>query len=215
MTFARRLRRPRIVLGLLVLAVVATSFLAAAADLPVLPSGALHWDAARPVGWGDFRAVPPADAARRTEIAAIAMTISWSLRFEVTCVPGKSEWKGSIVPSSLEVLNWMDPARSWASLERRSEAVLRHEQRHFDLNEVYRRKLELTLVLLKAAGADAEGAKRTLDAMIHAAAQRLLDTLATQQDRYDLETSHGASVEGQARWDAQIVLWLVDPAKAP
>ena len=214
MTFARRLRRPRIVLGLLALAVVAISLLAAA-DLPVLPSGALHWDAARPVGWGDFRAVPPADAARRTEIAAIAMTISWSVRFEVSCVPGKSEWKGLIVPSSLKVLNWMDPARSWAALERRSEAVLRHEQRHFDLNEVYRRKLEVTLLPLRAAGADAEGAKRSLDAMIHAAAQKLLDTLAAQQDRYDLETSHGASVEGQARWDAQIVLWLVDPAKAP
>ena len=201
-----------------VLGVIVLSFWALAALGTDLASGTAQevvWDQALYIHWGLFLAPPPHDAALRTEAAAIHMTVRWSLSYVARYNASARSWEGAIDRSSLDVINTMEPFLSWVVPGKECETTLNHEQRHFDLNEVYRRKLDLSLSRLTATGASAEITKKLLKQRIDATANETLGSLQEMQARYDRETAHGMNSTEQARWDEMIAAWLVDPNQAP
>jgi len=113
------------------------------------------------------------------------------------------------------VTNTMEPSLSWVVPGKGDGRILRHEQAHFDLNEVYRRKLENLLPWLRAQSASKQGAIDGLDAALHRQANEILEQLRAVQARYDAESGHGNDPAGQARWEARIAAWLLNPAAAP
>ena len=169
------------------------------------------WDASTPLTWDLFRCAAPADAVHRNEAAAIHMTIRWHAKYSVTS--SGSNWTGHV--TSVTVTNTMEPSLSWVVPGKGDDRVLRHEQGHFDLNEVYRRKLEIVLLCLQSQSASKQGAIDELDAALHRRADGILEQLQAAQARYDAESGHGNNPSGQARWEARIAAWLLNPAAAP
>jgi hypothetical protein len=74
--------------------------------------------------------------------------------------------------------------------------LLQHEQRHFDLCEVYARKLRQKLAKRSWTGDDADKIDRIY--------QHLYKELNERQLKYDEETVHGLDTDKQHEWNEQI-----------
>ena len=172
----------------------------------------IAWDAARPLSWSDFQGVAPPTSGNLTEPAAIHMTIHWRVSYSATCANGRT-WSGRV--ETAEVSNVMSPGLSWAVPGQTNALILLHEQTHFDLNEVYRRKLEHALLSVQTQGGSQQGVVDALNERVHAIAKQLLNRLVAMQDVYDAETSPGLNQPVQNRWKDQVSLWLIDPSLAP
>ncbi len=173
----------------------------------------INWDQASPITWSLFQGAPPADASQRTEAAAIHMTIRWHASYSVSSSNGTT-WAGQV--AAITVTNTMEPTRSWVVPGKAIANVLSHEQLHFHLNEVYRRKLECLLLATGACdSATQQGAIDLLNASLHQTANVVLQQLSDMQALYDLQTSHGNNRNEQARWETLINNWLIAPSTAP
>ena len=201
-------RSPRLfsVLGLLVLFLVS----------PVLAQSTqlIPWDSQQPIDWGDFQGTPPANASQLSEAAGIHMTIKWHTQYSARCgTSGGYTWIGAV--EDVIVSNTMNPRFSWVISSKATPTVLRHEQYHFNLNEVYARRLAETLADIQVSAATAESAMSLLDEQIKRSADGILDRLSAIQDRYDAETSNSTNAAAQAQWEHDIDSWLASPSLAP
>jgi hypothetical protein len=175
-------------------------------------SPTLDWDSARPLVWSDFWAPPPLDPAH-PKAAEIAMSLLYTVEHSAARDPATGAWRAHA--SSLVVRNAMERDRSWVAPGHATPAVLNHEQRHFDLNEVYRRVLLTLLGTVTGSGRTAQAAKADFQSQAEAIFQRVTGLNAEMQARYDRETDHGRDAARQAEWDKRIANWLLDPRLAP
>lgn len=173
----------------------------------------VNWDSSTPITWDLFQGPPPADAAQRTEAAAIHMTVRWHASYSVSSTDGLT-WLGQV--AAITVTNTMEPSESWVVPGKAYANVLRHEQSHFDLNEAYRRKLECVLQdTSPCSDATQQGAINLLYSSLHQTANAILQKLSEMQSLYDSQTSHGTNGSEQNRWDQLIRNWLEAPTTAP
>ena len=175
----------------------------------------MSWNPARPLTWEDFQGELNSNVQWTAETAAIHMTIYWYTLFTITYDFETGRWEGTIDNETLQVRNFMDPTRSWVVPGKETPKVLSHEQRHFDLNEIYCRKLRAVLLSLSIRGASIEAVRGTLQTAIDETADRILDASERVQARYDRETVHGNDPSEQDKWDDLIARWLVDPTYEP
>jgi hypothetical protein len=85
--------------------------------------------------------------------------------------------------------------QSWK--RERSDALLRHEQLHFDIAELYARMIRKKVVELQERGIN--------DIKVYnAAIKTLLEESNEADQRYDLETLHGALSKKQAYWELRV-----------
>jgi len=173
----------------------------------------IPWNQERPIEWTDFLGTPPDRP--MAEAAMIDMRVSWRVQYVVSYDPARGGWRGEVTPELVEVSNTMNPFGSWVIAEKADQTLLDHERRHFDLNEVYARRLREELSRVSASGRGADEVKRTLKARINETADRVLSTLAGMQELYDSDTAHGTDLSAQAGWDSLIDAWLRDPGSAP
>lgn len=89
---------------------------------------------------------------------------------------------------------------SWVLPEGRTEYVLRHEQIHFDLTEIYTRKLRKAFEDANITSNDAYEARQIFD--------RISSELSMKQDQYDAETIRGERQDIQEKWEAIVVIEL-------
>jgi len=202
-----------VVLGLVLFLVVFASI--SVICVASLAADVVSWSPNRPIGWDDFQGKPPVQAKNMMEAAQIHMTIRWQLQLIMEYDCQLQIWMAIIDRPSLTVVNTMVPAVSWVDRSRQNSATLNHEQGHFDLNEVYRRKLQAAFAPLTAEGGTAHAAKQALQALIDAASQKILSQLANTQASYDQETHHGTDLQAQTAWDKRIEAWLANSNQAP
>ena len=201
-------RRFRRICSLLVLALLLT-MLAIAQSTQLI-----EWDPDMLLTWEDFQGAPPATAARLSEAAAIHMTIKWHASYSVRSQRASGyAWVGTVEDAI--VSNLMNPRFSWVVQSKATPAILRHEQFHFDLNEVYKRRLVETLADLQIQGSTAEATMTALDERIQQTADGILHRGKAIQDLYDRETANSTDSDVQARWESDIQLWLATPSLAP
>jgi hypothetical protein len=160
-------------------------------DAQLNARGALRWAKDRPLVPGDFRGTPPAAGGQEgahTEYTIIsgARCTGRTLEFHVTAA----------------VL----PAQSWMATElRRSPTevarTLRHEQTHFDISEVYARRIRRKFAEMYDPCSFSEEALQEFS-------DKLVRDEAKEQSRYDGETNHGRTAGTQADWDRQVAAWL-------
>jgi len=167
----------------------------------------LLWSADRPITWADFWASPPPDR-DPAAAAAIATTLEYRLTAAVERLG--AGWQARV--AALTVTAAMERDRSWALPHRRTPAGLLHEQRHFDLTELYRRLLERSLRELVVRGATENDAVQNLLVAAQEVFRAVSERHAQAQARYDRETDHGRNAARQAEWDGRIAAWLGDPA---
>ncbi len=134
----------------------------------------LNWSPKRPLTWEDFKAVPDAKNPHHALTAAnLAVNTKWTednLRFQVYCV--------------------FLPTESW-SKNKVSAKLLHHEQLHFDLTEVFARRLRKELAQL-------HGSSQKEKARI--AVSSVFDDWKAAQHAFDNACEHGLNAAQEHLW---------------
>lgn len=154
---------------------------------PSLYETQIEWAADRKLTWNDFKGEQ--DLVEFPK--ALAVTNS-GFGYE----SGISMFKaGKVFVQSV-----FNTQKSWVLPHGKTEYVLRHEQIHFDITEIYSRKLRKELADAKVTSNDSERAKSIFE--------KVFNELEGRQERYDSETAQGSEKETQEHWEAVVELEL-------
>lgn len=158
------------------------------------PDSAMPWSERRPLEWPDFIGPPPQPDAREAARTTTVLYYAWRCHggatesFEFAAIAGfvpRSSWVRRGIPA--DTLN--------------SSRVLRHEQTHFDLAEVYARRLR------RRFGGISRPCAQT-DADLKSVAAEVVREEASAQRLYDAETDHSLITQRQADWERQVASQL-------
>lgn len=108
----------------------------------------------------------------------------------------------------------MDPKQSWVKPDRKTPELLRHEQGHFDIGEIYARKIRTALAphigtSVTAGGDTANTARDQASSQIQSKLNAIIIPLQQAEDQmqtdYDNETGHRiGNPAAQAAWEQEI-----------
>ncbi|HVK96754.1 MAG TPA: DUF922 domain-containing protein [Flavisolibacter sp.] len=135
----------------------------------------IPWLNHRKLDWADFRSKP------ETHSDAVAST---STSLGITYKVDKSVWSYSIVCN-------FSKHRSWGLLK--TNYILAHEQAHFDITEIFARKLYQAL---QEYSFDTKNFKKD----IHEIYQKIVQEKEAMQEQYDRETDHSRNRKLQYEW---------------
>lgn len=140
----------------------------------------IEWNDNQKVVWEDYKG-------RIADTSKIA-----SSTCGIYCIP-------QIIGDSGEVTltAYFDRTKSWVSKKHSDSLLLQHEQGHFDLTEVYTRKLRKKIASLKLSD-------RNFTAEIQKFYNWAWEDLQKQQEAYDKATDHGAIEFAQSTWENYI-----------
>lgn len=102
------------------------------------------------------------------------------------------------------VYSYMDPSLSGVRPAGNSDYALAHEQLHFDISELYARKIQAVLRELEVEGDDPVRVRFDLEGRLWELRGELLGELTETQSRYDRECSHGMHKRKQKSWKSKI-----------
>jgi hypothetical protein len=156
---------------------------------------AFAWSEARRLTWSDFQGSPPGGG-EESALTAYGLYYAWRCRGPAF---------------GFRVIAAFRPRQSWVKTavlgdSTQSGPVLQHEQTHFDLSEVYARRMRQYFAGLASACGKT-------DAELGAIAQRLVQEEKAEQRRYDAETRHGLAAGPQALWTAEVARRLAALAR--
>jgi hypothetical protein len=139
----------------------------------------LEWNEFYQLAWDDFQGQPTAesigDAGTAVNIKAKPFYIKRRIMYDVDV--------------------YFNRKQSWARAK--SDALLRHEQLHFDIAELYARKIRKRIVALQENGVS--------DIKIYnSAIKQILEESNDADRQYDLETLHGALTKKQLIWERRV-----------
>jgi hypothetical protein len=156
---------------------------------------AIAWSAARRLRWSDFASSAP----KAGDEGALT---AYSIFYGVRCAGETFEFRA--VAGFLPRESWVRP--DVVADRTTSERTLRHEQTHFDLTEVFARRLR------QAFSGLYEPCRRA-DTDLDALASQYLRAERTEQQRYDEETHHGLVAAEQTTWDRKTAADLASLGK--
>jgi hypothetical protein len=152
--------------------------------------GTLHWSASRPLTLADFKSRPrPGE----THAALTSATIV----AQVACKGG--QFTGHVQAAFDPTASW------WREPATATPKLLRHEQLHFDITEVYARRLRQKLAAVRVPCAQLGSAFEALSKGVYADWEKA-------EEQYDRDTNHGLKPEPQAQWEAQVQQQLAELA---
>jgi len=179
----------------------------AAGTAPVMPSldrqiqgdmgarDAIAWSAGRRLRWSDFASSVP----KAGDEGALT---AYSIFYGVRCTGETFEFRA--VAGFLPHESWVRP--DVVADRTVGERTLRHEQTHFDLTEVFARRL-------RKAFSDLYEPCRRADTDLDGLASQYLRAERTEQQRYDEETHHGLAAPQQTAWEHKTAADLTSLAK--
>jgi len=155
-------------------------------------SDTLQWTSTNKLKWNDFKADAP-----RSRFAAYTFTVI-TMDYSIKSL-GKS------LQANFTVTSAFNRQKSWVknTADSRTEAILRHEQLHFDIAELSGRKLRKKLAELKLS-------RERYARQIQAAYDEVIEAGEAMQKAYDDETEHGLIPEEQERWSEKIARELLE-----
>jgi len=141
----------------------------------------LEWNRNRKITWEDFKGFPKINSYDE------AITAS-GIEFSKT-------YRGDTL--FISITSYFDKKTSWVKNKNATEYMLKHEQVHFDISELYSRKLkkEISQLLLT----DTVN-KKNLNFLY----DKCIIEMNEYQDIYDKETNHSISIEKQLEWNIKI-----------
>jgi hypothetical protein len=143
------------------------------------------WSKARKLVWDDFKGPVPGNAPQR-----IAAVTSCSIAIETNTVTSDN-------PPKIYLYNTFETGTSWVKLEHTTASILQHEQTHFDICELYTRKM-------RERFSKANINVRNLQQVVRSIYQSTHGEYVARQQRYEEETQHGIIDDAQARWTRMI-----------
>ncbi len=141
----------------------------------------IFWKADRPLTFSDFKGEPT-----HRRIAALSYC---GIRFN-SCNSRNPTY---------EVQAYFEPHNSWAWKNYRYSYVIKHEQLHFDIAEIYARKLRKYFAKYQVPLSQAKSVY-----------QEFYQEFEAFQEEYDEETRHGTNDSQQKKWDDKIAQLLED-----
>ncbi len=156
-----------------------SSFCAFSQEYDTIP-----WTKERKLIWKDFKGKPKRGF-KAAAITASGITYSFS-----------SLARGNEVEVDFKVNAYFYPDQSWYDAENCDDVILGHEQLHFDISELYARKLrkrlnELTFSL-------------NIKKEVRVIYNDILNELDDFQERYDWETNFSRDIEKQLEWNKKV-----------
>jgi hypothetical protein len=134
----------------------------------------IGWSADRPLTWSDYKAKPDPSS------GAAASTATF-LGFDYQYRNGSLTYK---------ITNTFSPDRSWG--RHKTAYILAHEQGHFDIAEIYARKLYQRMSAYKPG----KNFQKDLGQIY----ENVSNEKAVYQQQYDRETNHSIKTDEQAAW---------------
>jgi len=152
--------------------------------LTAQPSEAtIYWDKDRPIKWSDFKAKPvkssPYDAQTQGSLNYVFDNNG----------PGAYTFKLYVK---------FDKQKSWSKPEEQNDNLLKHEQGHFDIYEIYGRIIMKRLKEAKVFSSD------KFSERVQKIFNKAFDELQKFQQKYDSETKHSKDKEKQAEWNKKL-----------
>ena len=155
--------------------------------LPDKDVDSINWRNRRILTWTDFKG-SPVSTAPNAALTSTSILINYqynddSFQFNLNCV--------------------FYPHKSWTKVK--SGNILAHEQGHFDISQLYTRKLFKALKEYKFRPA-------TVDRDVQEIYQRITNEQADYQKLYDTETNYSRNAAGQEEWVKRIEQELKETA---
>jgi hypothetical protein len=138
-----------------------------------------QWSEHGKLSWDDFRG--HVNATNDESAAATHCGIGFKLNLNN---PGKPE---------VVVYNTFYASRSWVRADAKLESILSHEQGHFDLCEIYTRKLRAQMSKFDFSTPDVKQLLITIY-------KDVSKEYESRQQAYEQETVHGTDVAAQQKW---------------
>ncbi len=135
----------------------------------------LTWSASRKLTWSDYKASPNP----KSDAAATTST-SLSIDYHIS----SSQF-------SYTIKSWFSRSRSWG--RHKTDYILSHEQGHFDIAEIYARKLHQRMSAYQFN-------KNNYQKELNRIYNEVADEKAAIQRQYDRETRHSIDEVKQAEW---------------
>ena len=171
----------RILSSILLLALMLFSWVLCAQNL----NGRIYWSGDTDLGWKDFKGKPknnhPFDAETNWAVEYSCALNGDTLRFTLKC--------------------YFDMNGSWVKKGKGTEVLLNHERNHFDLGEVYARKMRKALL-------EYAYHRITIDKDVQTIYDKMFSECQSVQKQYDKETDHSKNQAKQDKWDTKIISLL-------
>lgn len=152
---------------------------------PILVKGqAIEWNPDRPLTWNDFSGKPD----YRSTHGAVSY---WNITYTYQCENRDCTY---IVIFNLK--NLFDTQGSWVKRDAESDYLLSHEQLHFDICELFTRKL--------AAAFHATLFTSNFKAEIEEIYNKIRGECDAMQSKYDDESQHSKNTNMQYRWELYV-----------
>jgi Bacterial protein of unknown function (DUF922) len=135
----------------------------------------LKWDAAKKLTWADYKSKPNPESD-----AAASTTTYLSVEYNITSTN-----------FGFKVQSYFSKTRSWGL--HKTDYILSHEQGHFDIAEIFARKLHKELSEYKFN-------KKTYQKDLKKIYDDVTGEKSDVQNKYDRETNHSINKEKQAEW---------------
>ena len=185
---------------------------------PAEPKPPIEWDKARPLTWEDFAGPVPPTAPEDIDAAAVSGTsFKWSFTGPCTFNAKSKKWTCTLGKLTFTAIAVFDPNTSWVRPGGQTAELLKHEQLHFDISEIFAREkrkemAKLAKEKLKGMGATAQAATTDLENKLKARIKKICDKIKKKEDamqtKYDKETDHGRKAAEQAKWEAKVARLL-------
>ena len=154
---------------------------------------AIPWQPDRKLSWADFKGTPPGGK-------RVAATTASGISYSYKTMESNGRYK-----LDYEVTALFYPHQSWYHRELCDSVVLSHEQLHFDISELYARRMRQIM------------GRRTFGPNVRAEVRKIFKELNGElsefQDRYDRETDFSRDREAQAFWNDAIARRLADSGR--
>ncbi len=142
------------------------------------------WSTNKRLHWTDFKAQVPI-AARAAATTASGISYQFS-----------TYYKGNEMMVDYEVNSFFYPTKSWYQPKICNEVTLMHERLHFDISELFARKMRAVMAKTKFT--------KNIKSEVRAIYKKTLKELNDFQNRYDNETDYSRNVSEQERWTSKI-----------
>jgi hypothetical protein len=147
------------------------------------PSDYISWNAKQPLTWNDYLGSPDP-----TSDAAASTNTKISIDFNM-----------SSTGFTYKVKSFFSKQKSWAI--HKSAYILSHEQGHFDIAEIFARKLHKEM-------SEYRFNTKTYQKDLQKIYQKLTNEMFEMQSLYDAQTNHSIDKEKQGEWIIKIAALL-------
>ena len=152
--------------------------------LTLAQENAIPWDPDLELKWSDFKGKP-----NKNSIIAAVTASGISYTFNATERDGSYEVE-------YQVETFFYPEQSWYQPEMCDDLILSHENLHFDITELYARKMRRLM--------DKTRFTENVRSEIKNIYERILEELDAFQDLYDSETNFSRNRSAQLQWNEEI-----------